>query len=186
MDAAVVDKEQERGDSFVNTSTRYAKIYQKCKIWERIMQIYEGFYSFFEDFIWLPMLQASQRALAKPCKGRNTLFLCSHYQNLLLKPSGKSPGSFQEHTPSRARLLNTADKPHQRPPWQCCFSVEIPFMYLCYLTTPAPCATALPFVLRWKEGICFPERKDVHGVFSQTLGYKSFHDYRCLLPQSEY
>lgn len=25
MDAAVVDKEQERGDSFVNTSTRYAE-----------------------------------------------------------------------------------------------------------------------------------------------------------------
>lgn len=76
MSAAVVDKEQERGGSFVNTITRYAKIYYICKIWQRIMQISGGFYSIFEDFICLPMLQASQRALAKMCKGRNTLFLC--------------------------------------------------------------------------------------------------------------
>lgn len=31
MGVALVDKEQERGGSFVNSSTRYAKIYHICK-----------------------------------------------------------------------------------------------------------------------------------------------------------
>lgn len=186
MSATVVDKEQKRGVSFGNTSTRYAKFYHRCKIWQTIMQICRGFYSFFKDFICLPMLQASQRALAKNLQKAEILYFCLQYQNLALNPSGKSPDSFQERSPSTAVLLNTADKPQQKLPWQYCFSVEILSMYICYLTTPAPCATLLPFVLRWKEGICFPGRKDVHCVFSQRLAYKFFHDYRCFLPQSEY
>lgn len=89
MGVALVDKEQERGGSFVNSSTRYAKIYHLCKdltenygnMWRILLLFWRRHVAAHE-----PGFTGSPR---KKHAKAETFYFCSRYRNLVeLKPSG--------------------------------------------------------------------------------------------------
>lgn len=87
----------------MTTSTRYAKMSHIYKIWQRIVQICGGFFSFFVDFLQLHMLQAHRKPLQKTCKGRNALFLFT-LSEFSVEPCRTESWHLQGHTPSSAVL----------------------------------------------------------------------------------